>query len=448
MRNVLKEMFLNAMRELDLPARMRSHIWAERSVLQIDGDLYALDEFDRIKAIAVGKAAAEMAATLDEVLGAGRVSGLAVSSADPKVKLPNFRYVIGGHPYPDANSAEAASAALELAARSADERTLLLFLISGGGSALFEKPLFDDITPEDLAAFHRVLVTCGANIWEMNVLRKHFSAVKGGRLALAAYPSRQCTLYVSDVPADKPSTVASGPTMPDESTVAECLEIATRYGLFDRLPASYAGRLLAARDLLAGRTAASHASECPIPETLKPGDPHFAHSRYYPVMSNQDAIDALKRQAEQRGWAVEVDLECDDWPVEKAADHLVERLQRLRSESNHTSCVISGGELSSPVTGSGQGGRNQAFALYCATRIAGQKMAVLSAGTDGIDGNSPAAGATACGSTLRRSNEKNLDPLAFYRNSDAYNFFAALGDAIMIGPTGNNVRDLRILVAP
>lgn len=437
MRNVLKEMFLTALRELDLPSRMRSHIWAERSVLQIDGDLYALDEFERLNAIALGKAAAQMAATLDELLGAGRVSGLVVPSAEPDVKLPNFRYVTGGHPYPDAKSLEAANAALELVSRSADTRTLLVFLISGGGSALFEKPLFDDITLDDVAAFNRVLVTCGANIWEMNVLRKHFSAVKGGRLASAAYPSRQCTLYVSDVPADKPSTVASGPTMPDESTVAECLEIAVRYGLFDRLPASYARRLRPPDN-----------GGCPIPETPKPGDPHFANSRYYPVMSNQDAIEALRRQAEQRGWAVEVDLECDDWPLEKAADHLIEKLQQLRRESGRTSCVISGGELSSPVTGSGVGGRNQAFALYCATRIAGQKMAVLSAGTDGIDGNSPAAGATACGSTLGRSAEKGLDPLAFYRNSDAHSFFAALGDAIRTGPTGNNVRDLRILVAP
>jgi len=448
MRNVLKEMFLNAMRELDLPARMRSRICAKGQVLEVAGDLYALDQFDRIQAIAIGKAASEMTATLDDLLGAGRAGGLVVPSAEPKTRLPNFRYVVGGHPYPNRGSLEAAKAALELASASASPRTLLLFLISGGGSALFEKPLFDDITLDDLAAFNRVLVTCGANIYEMNVLRKHFSAVKGGRLALAAHPSRQCTLYVSDVPAGKPSTVASGPTMPDESTVAECLEAAAGYGLFERLPEPYARRLRAARELMSGGPAGKPASDCPIPETPKPGDSRFATSRYYPVLSNEDGIAALARQAEQRGWAVEIELGCDDWPLEKAADHLVARLDGLRQAANRTACVISGGELSSPVRGDGKGGRNQAFALYCATRIAGQKMAVLSAGTDGIDGNSPAAGATACGSTLRRAGEKGLDAQAFLRNSDSHSFFAALGDAIVIGPTGNNVRDLRILVAP
>jgi hydroxypyruvate reductase len=448
MRNVLKEMFLQALRELDLPGRLRQQVWAKGSVLEIGGDLYALDQLERIRAIALGKAAAEMAAALDEALGVGRATGLVVSSAEPGTRLPNFRYVVGGHPCPTAASIEAANAALELAGRSAGECSLLIFLISGGGSALLEKPLFDDITLEQAAAFHRLLVTCGVGIYEMNVLRKHFSAVKGGRLALAAYPARQCTLYVSDVPTGKPSTIASGPTMPDESTVADCMAVTERYGLVDSLPAPYACRLRWAAERLKGGKPAADTPEYPIPETPKPGDPRFEHSRYYSVLSNQDGIDSLARQAAQRGWAVEVDLSCDDWPLEKAADALMARLRDLRQRSGKPSCVISGGELSSPVTGSGAGGRNQAFALYCATKIAGEKTAMLSAGTDGIDGNSPAAGATACGSTLRRAAEAGLDPLAYYRNSDSYSFFEALGDAIVTGPTGNNVRDLRVLVAP
>lgn len=444
MRTVLKEMFLRALDELDLGRRMQARIHAQGSVLDIDGDLYAFDHFDHIGVIAFGKAAAEMAETLDALLGAGRARGLVIPSSEPRRKLPNFRYIVGGHPYPDGNSFAAAAAALDLAAASANQRTLLLFLISGGGSAVMETPLFDDIGVDDAAEFNRILVTCGANIYEMNVLRKHFSAVKGGRLGVAAYPARQCTLYVSDVPAGQPSTVASGPTMPDESTVAEALDVTARYSLSGRLPDGYARRLQQA----AGHAAGEIAGEHPIPETPKPGDPHFENSRYYPVLSNQDGVEALKQIAGRKGWAVAVEMEVDDWPLEKAADHLIGKLRELRREANRPACVISGGELSCPVTGNGVGGRNQAFALYCATQIAGEKMAVLSAGTDGIDGNSPAAGASACGSTLRRAAEKGLDPAVFLSSSDSYGFFSALGDAIVTGPTGNNVRDLRILTAP
>ncbi len=434
-------MFLSALRELDLASRMKAHISARGTVLEIDRDLYALDQYRRLRVVAVGKAAAEMAAALDQLLGAGRVSGLVVPSVSPGAAppgaalpqhpLPNFSYLVGGHPYPNEQSLKAAEAALELVAGAADSQTLLLFLLSGGGSALFEKPLFGDISLEELAAFYRVLVTCGANIYEMNVLRKHFSAVKGGRLALAAYPAQQCTIYVSDVPADKPSTVASGPTMPDESAVADCREVAERYRLLPLLPEPYRRRL-ATGD---------------IPETPKPGDPHFAHSRYCAVLSNADGIAALLRLAGAQRWVAEADVSCDDWPLGKAADYLLEKVRTLRRQADGPVCLVSGGELSCPVTGDGIGGRNQAFALYCAMKIEGENLAVLSGGTDGVDGNSPAAGAVADGTTVARARARGLDPAAAFRRSDSYTFFAALDDALVTGPTGNNVRDLRLLLA-
>jgi hydroxypyruvate reductase len=234
-------------------------------------------------------------------------------------------------------------------------------------------------------------------------------------LAAAAWPARQVTLFVSDVPAGRDSTVASGPTMPDESTVAECREIMARYQM--PLPATYR------RD---------------IPETPKPGDGYFDRSRYLALLSNQDGTVALADLARERGWRVEVDTSCDDWPLERAADHLLARLRAMPAPA----CVVSGGELSCPVTGNGIGGRNQAFVLYCAMQTTGERIAALSAGTDGADGNSPAAGAVSDGETCGRG----LDARDFYVRSDAYSFFAALGDAIVTGPTGNNVRDLRLLV--
>ena len=430
MRETLREMFVQALWELDPPTRMKDRIWAKGTVLEISGDLYPFDQLRDIRLIAFGKAAAQMAAAIDEILGAGRARGLVVPSAPPRQPLPNFQYIVGGHPYPNSHTVEAGEAALRLAAGAAPD-TMFLFLISGGGSALLDKPLFDDISIDDLAAFNRVLVTCGADICEMNALRKHFSAVKGGRLALAAQPARQATIYVSDVPTGKPSTVASGPTMPDESSVAECQAIAARYGMIERLPPAYAARLRSGD----------------LPETAKPGDPRFANSRYYALLSNQDGMEALKRLAERRGWKTEIDASCDDWPLPRAADYLLEKLRGLRRQAGGTVCLISGGELSCPVTGSGIGGRNAAFALHCATKIAGEPMAVMSAGTDGIDGNSPAAGAVAAGDTVARARALGLDPAESFRQSDSYTFFADLGDEIVTGPTGNNVRDLRMLVA-
>jgi glycerate 2-kinase len=430
LRKAALRIFSAAVRAVDPGEAVRRHLTRDGLRLRIGQETVDLANVGEVVVVGCGKAAAPMAAAVDRLLGAGRASGLVVTTAPPRQPLPNFRYIVGGHPYPTAGTVQGGAAARELAV-SAGEQTLLLFLISGGGSAIMEKPLFDDISVDDLAAFNRVLVTCGANIYEMNVVRKHFSAVKGGRLAVAGYPARQATIYISDVPADKPSTVASGPTMPDESTAAECLEIARRYRLAELLPESYSRRL------------------CPgvLPETPKPGDPCFGNSRYYCVLSNEDAVEALRQQAETRGWKVEVDLRCDDWPLERAAAYLLDKLRGLRGSCDRPACLVTGGELSCPVTGAGSGGRNAAFALYCAMKIEGENIVVMSGGTDGIDGNSPAAGAVADGGTLGRARALGLDAAASFRQSDSYTCFAALGDEIVTGPTGNNVRDLRLLVA-
>lgn len=404
-KQTLVEMFRETLRRLDVGERMNARIHCERGILTIGEDLYDLASYEKLQVVAIGKAASTMAAAFDTLVGQGRATGIIVPPHMPADPLPNFRYIPGEHPYPNDGSFEAARAVLSML-EAAGEESLIVYLISGGGSALFESPLHD-------ASFYETLVTCGANIYEMNVMRKHVSEVKGGRLAVAAWPARQVTVYVSDVPNGKDSTIASGPTMPDESTITDCREIAARYGI--ALPE-------------------------PLTETPKPGDPYFERSRYLALMSNQDAIDTLMELARAQGWHAESDVTCDDWPMERAASYLLDRLRALP----HTpSCIVSGGELSCPVSGQGIGGRNQAFVLQCATQIAGERIAVLSGGTDGADGNSPAAGAVADGATLSRS---QLNAHASLQNSDSHTYFAALDDAIMTGPTGNNVRDLRILV--
>ena len=293
-----------------------------------------------------------------------------------------------------------------------------------------EKPIDDEVSLSDLVATYQALVLSGAPIAEINAVRKHLSAVKGGRLAKAAYPAQQVSLLVSDVPDGTPDALASGPTMPDSTSAEDCYRIAAKYDLLKQFPQS-------TRDLLEHRA---------LGETPKADDPAFVRTRWWPVLSNQTAIEQASEAAERAGFMVHVDNSCDDWDHEKAAMYLLAKVRDLRKQFSPV-CLISGGEVTVRVTNGGTGGRNQQFALACAEKIAGESIAVLSAGTDGVDGNSPAAGAVVDGSTVARAKKKGLDVRAALEKFDAYPLFRAIGDAIEIGPTGNNLRDLRILIA-
>jgi len=369
---------------------------------------------------------------LESILPAGtRVSGIVVAPVAPERRVPGMEYFVGGHPVPNAESWKSAEAILRLL-ESCDERSVVIFLLSGGGSALVELPLYDEMQLEDVQAVHRALVTCGAPIEAMNTVRKHLSAVKGGRLAAAAGRARKITLAVTDVPAGKESALASGPTLPDPGTIADVGRIVAQYDLRRRFPE----RLV--RWLDAGK----------MPETPKAGDAAFANAYFHVLLGLDDLFHAAHHAAEACGYATCCDNSTDDWPVAKAADALLVQLEEWqRMNEGQRVAIIADGELSSPVTGNGVGGRNSAFVLDVAGKIAGQRITVLSAGTDGIDGNSPAAGAVANGETVQRAKAAGLDPAAAFRESDAYTFFAKLDDAIVTGPTGNNLRDLRIMLA-
>jgi len=316
------------------------------------------------------------------------------------------------------------------ALESQPSTALIVFLLSGGGSSIVEKPMDDDISLADLIATYRALVHSGAPIAEINAIRKHLSAIKGGRLAQAAAPAQQVSLLVSDVPDATPDALASGPTMPDSSSVEDCYRIAAKHDLLRQLP-------LSTRELFE-----RHALE----ETPKSDDLVFHRSRWWPVLSNQSAVEQARIAAQNAGFAVHIDNSCDDWDYEKAAAYLLDRVRDLRARQERV-CLISGGEVTVKVTNGGVGGRNQQFALACAEKIAGQNITVLSAGTDGVDGNSPAAGSVVDGSTVERARELGFDVQSALERFDAYPFFKAMGDAIEPGPTGNNLRDLRILLA-
>jgi glycerate 2-kinase len=357
------------------------------------------------------------------------LTGIVASSVAPSSQLRGFRYFLGGHPTPNSESIHAASAILKLLdAQTA--ASFVIFLLSGGGSSIVEKPIDDEISADDLIATYRALVHSGAPIAAINAIRKHLSAVKGGRLARTAFPAQQVSLLVSDVPDSTPDALASGPTMPDPTTAEDCYRIAEKHSLLAQLPHS-------TRELFERRA---------LDETPKSDDPAFHRSRFWTILSNGIALEHARAAAERAGFTVHEENSCDDWDYAAAADHLLTRLRDLRKHSPRV-CLLSGGEVTVKVTNAGIGGRNQQFALACATKISGENITVLSAGTDGVDGNSPAAGAIADGTTLTRAQAHGLDAQRALESFNGYPFFRALGDSIEIGPTGNNLRDLRILLA-
>lgn len=428
MRETARSIFARALSEASISKGFARHLQCERGILRVREDLYDLHSFSRVLVISLGKAGHPMAQALTSQIGS-TVEGIVASPAAPESQMRGFRYFCGGHPVPNAESMQAAAAMLR-AVEAQPASALVIFLLSGGGSSIVEKPIDDEISLDDLIASYRVLVHSGAPIAEINAIRKHLSAVKGGRLAQAAHPAQQVSILVSDVPDGTPDALASGPTMPDSTSAEDCYRIAEKYELLEQFPPS-------TRELFE-----RHALE----ETPKSDDPVFHKSRWWTILSNQSAIEAASAAAERAGFVVHVDNSCDDWDYEKAAAYLLERVRELRKYASPV-CLISGGEVTVKVVNGGTGGRNQQFALACAEKIAGESITVLSAGTDGVDGNSPAAGAVVDGSTLDRARSKSLDLRAALETFDAFPLFAALGDGIETGPTGNNLRDLRILLA-
>jgi glycerate 2-kinase len=428
MRDAAREIFRHALAEASIAKAFSRHVHCERGVLRVCEDLYDLQAYSRVLVISIGKAGHTMAEALTQQVGESPLEGI-VGSFEPSAQIRGFRYFRGGHPTPNAESIRAATA-IRKALDAQTAASLVVFMLSGGGSSIVEQPIDDEISLDDLIATYRTLVHSGAPIAEINAIRKHLSAVKGGRLAQAAFPAQQVSLLVSDVPDSTPDALASGPTMPDSTSVEDCYRIAEKHGLLQQFPPS-------TRELFE-----RHALE----ETPKSGDQAFYRSRWWTILSNQTAVEQAKTAAERAGFAVHVDNSCDDWDYELAAEYLLKRLRELRKEAERV-CLISGGEVTVKVTNGGIGGRNQQFVLACAAKIAGENITVLSAGTDGVDGNSPAAGALADGSTVTRAQSSGLEVFPALEKFNAYPLFSALGDAIETGPTGNNLRDLRILLA-
>lgn len=385
-----------------------------------------------VRVLSVGKAANAMAAAAARILGSRVRDGLVVSHVDGSVS-PRFEAIRGGHPVPSTESERAGRRALELAASVPPEESLLV-LLSGGGSAIMAVPA-KGLTLDDKRRTTDRLLKAGADIHALNTVRKHISAIKGGWLAAGA-PGPSRTFAISDVVGDDLSVIASGPTVPDVSRFDDALSVLQRFGGLDAYPPSVVARLQAG-------------ARGDVADTPKPGDPRIARSTAQVIGGRADAMDGASREAEVRGYHV---LRIDEPVVGEARVASVSHLRAViarAADMRRPVCIVSSGETTVHVTGQGKGGRNQEFALAAVTPLAalGMPIALASAGTDGIDGPTDAAGAIVDSSTLDRARAAGVGlPHRFLSNNDAYAFFAPLGDLILTGPTDTNVGDLQVIL--
>lgn len=382
----------------------------------------------RTVVVGAGKASAAMARALERHWP-GPLEGVVVTRYGHAVPCERIRILEAAHPVPDANSEAAARAILE-AVRGLGPDDLVIALISGGGSALMALPA-PGLTLADKQAVNRALLRSGADIGEMNCVRKHLSAIKGGRLAAAAFPARIVTLAISDVPGDDPAVIASGPTVPDPTTFAGARSILVKYGIAE--PAAVVAHLARAEE-----------------ETPKPGDPRLARAEFRLIATPQRSLEAAAEVAEQAGIRPYVLSDAIEGEAREVAKVLaaIARQVRRRGQPVRAPCVLlSGGETTVTVRGDGKGGRNVEFLLALAVALAGEPGVFAVAGdTDGIDGAEEVAGAILRPDSLERAARLGLDAKAMLARNDAHPFFAALGNQLVTGPTLTNVNDFRAVL--
>lgn len=396
-----------------------------------------IGQFDRIFMIAAGKAAAQMAASAEAILGTRLTAGIVITKRGHAMcRLRHCEIIEAGHPIPD-RAGVRASIAIRKRLRELTARDLLIVAISGGASALLSAPA----APITLTAKQKttdLLLRAGANIFELNSVRKHISALKGGQLAALAYPATIVSLILSDVIGDPLHVIGSGLTAPDPSTFGDAIAVLKKFELTKKVPAVVLERL-------------ERGARGELAETPKPRDVIFKRVHNVIVGSNRLALEAAARKATALGYRSLILSSTIQGEAREVARVLTQVLREAVSSGNPLPppcCILAGGETAVTVQGNGKGGRNQEFALTAALEIAGMRnVLVMSAGTDGTDGPTDAAGAFSTGETIDRARKLGLDPSKHLAQNDAYPFFDALGDLIKTGPTGTNVMDIHALLA-
>jgi hydroxypyruvate reductase len=432
------EIFMAGVAAVEPGRAVRSHLKLEGDILLADEHRLPLHSETRVFVVGAGKAGAPMAAAVEKVLGDRVDRGLVVVKYGHLAPVERVSIFEAGHPIPD-DAGVKATGKLRHLLDETSEHDLIICLLSGGGSALLPSPT-PPVTLEDKQKITNLLLESGAEISEINCVRKHLSLLKGGGLARAAHPAKVLTLILSDVVGDPLDVIASGPTVGDPTTFVQAVSVIEQYNLEDKVPDT-ALRYL--RDGAAGRH----------PETPEPGDPKLSGVINILVGTNAIAVQAAKDAARVLGYHTTVlsSTVTGETRDEAAAHSAVARkVISTNQPVGRPACVLSGGETTVTIKGTGKGGRNQEFALAAAPGIKGLAgTVILSGGTDGTDGPTNAAGAVVDGTTIERAHALNLDPMAFLDNNDSYTFFEQLGDLFITGPTLTNVMDLRvILVGP
>ena len=435
LKQVAAVIFNAGIQAVDPERCVHRHIKFTDNRLHVGETVFALDTIGRIFVIGAGKASAAMARAVEALLGDRIDHGLIITKYGHGVSLKRCRVMEAAHPVPDENGVKATHTLLDLVS-TAGPNDLVICLISGGGSALTPAP-FQGISLADKQTVTELLLGCGATIHEINTIRKHLSRIKGGRLCEQANGAAVVSLILSDVIGDNLDVIASGATAPDESTFADAQALVARFGLQEKIPQAVA-------DLL------SRGVRGDVPETPKPGDPVFGKAHNVIVGSLSEALLAAERQARKRGYnplVLTSMIKGEAADVAKVLCAVAKEVHRFNRPVALPACLLSGGETTVTLKGNGLGGRNMELALAAAIELDGvQRALLLSAGTDGTDGPTDAAGAFADGSTVTRAATIGLKPEADLANNDSYRFFKQIGDLLITGPTRTNVMDLQIVL--
>jgi hydroxypyruvate reductase len=430
----------SAIQAVEPKQAVHSHLVSTGTQLLVSDRTYRLEDYQRIIVIGAGKAGSPMALAIEEIIPDHKLDGLVIVKEgyllDSSSSRRRIELVEAGHPIPDSRGVDGAYRIINML-KQTNQETLVIFLISGGGSALLVLPV-EGVSLQDLQLLTAQLLGCGASINEINTLRKHLDRVKGGNLARLAAPAQVISLILSDVVADPLDVIASGPTFPDQTTFQEAIQILEQYQIMENVPSPIQDYLL-------------QGQKGNKPENPRPSDPIFHKVHNLIIASNQQAAQAALNQAHTEGLnslLFTTYLQGEASQAGRFVASLARQIARDGQPIPRPACIIFGGETTVTVTGNGKGGRNQELALGAVCDLADLPDVVLvSLATDGGDGPTDAAGAVVTGETLTRANQVNLSPFPFLANNDAYHFFHRLDDLIITGPTNTNVNDLVFLFA-
>ncbi|MFW5635664.1 MAG: glycerate kinase type-2 family protein [Thermodesulfobacteriota bacterium] len=435
LKEIASAVFQAAVRAVAPETCIRRHLSRSKNRLKAGNTEYSLDQIDQLYVVGAGKASAAMARAVEAILEDRIKNGVILTKYGHGVPLKHCKVIEAGHPVPDENGVRGTHALLDLVSGAGPE-DLILCLISGGGSALSPAPA-EGISLVDKQKTTRLLLECGATIHEINPLRKHLSRIKGGRLCTAANGARIVSLILSDVVGDDLDIIASGITAPDPSSFSDCFDILSRYDLTGKIPDPVRDHLTTGRD---GQVA----------ETPKPGDSVFERVQNRIVGSLSNALAAAEAEARRQGYSPLVlssMIQGEAKEVAKVLCGIAREVQRSGKPASVPVCLLSGGETTVTVRGDGLGGRNMELALSAGISLAGTSgMLLLSAGTDGNDGPTDAAGAFADGTTISRAAASGLSASEYLTRNDSYHFFGQLEDLFITGPTRTNVMDLQVLL--